>query len=163
MSKRTVELERSDALEQYAYAAVVDDAVGMQAALDRYSAAAPDDGEPSDAVKSALIDADPVAAAAAGWMTFHELVAVVAPDPEAYLDPDEVAAFEAAGPHILRRVVASRKAGETFTAGTKTSADARSNKSAFALAARGRALDPEALVRLLKEHGLEPDDEDLNE
>lgn len=160
-SSRAAELARHDAAERLTYAAIVGD-------LDEAAEALREQGptnvaaEPIDpVVRETIVANDPISAAAAGWLTFQELVPLVEKDPARHLSKVEGEALTEFGPQILRLVVASRLEGTSFA-----DAVARHRvrgRSQYTLAARGDAQDLDAVAALLAEHGLVPSDEDQDE
>ena len=152
-ASKSVDLAIYDASDQLAYAVALDDSDAIRAAVQSLTALRPDSEEPSDEVREVFIAADPVSAAAIGWLTFQELTDRVHLDPAASLDQGELRAFEKYGDHFLRLIVANRTVGAPMIDLLSARKD-DIDRSAVALAARGRVEDPDAVFALLREHGL---------
>lgn len=156
-SSRAAELARYDAAERLTYAAIVGDRGAAAEALREQSPA--DAVAPSidPVVRDTIVKNDPISAAAAGWLTFQELVPLLEKDPARHLSEVEVEALTDFGPQILRLVVASRLEGTSFV--DAVGRHRAGGKSQYALAARGDVQDIDAVAALLAEHGLVPSDE----
>lgn len=160
-SSRAAELARYDAAERLTYAAIVGDLDAAAEAL-REQSLTNDVAAPIDpAVRETIVENDPISAAAAGWLTFQELVPLVEKDPTRHLSKVEGEALTEFGPQILRLVVASRLEGTSFV--DAVARHRAGGKSQYTLAARGDAQDLDAVAALLAEHGLVPSDEDQDE
>lgn len=158
MGSGSDEVALADATERLTYAAVIGDSHQAQAAFaDILALGETESGPPSAEVREALVAADPVSAAAAGWLTFQELVELLQQTPEDFLDAAELRALTEFGVPILRLVVSNRLEGRPFQealAGYMGNGQER-----YALAARGSVNDTEAVTALLREHGLIADEE----
>lgn len=159
-SSRAAELARYDAAERLTYAAVAGnlDAVAEALREEPANGIAPAI-DPN--VRATIVENDPVSAAAAGWLTFQDLVRLVQKDPARHLSEVEADAMAEFGPQILRLVVASRLDGTSFV--DAIARHRSGGKSHYALAARGAVQDLGAVADLLAEHGLVPRGEDRDE
>jgi len=110
-------------------------------------AAAGDGNAPTAEDRAAFIEVDPVSAATLGWLSYPDLQAMVAPDPDRYLYPDEAAAVRARAAD-LRLVVLARTLGKTFL---EVRADRQPD---FDLAARGNPEDARRVWQMFRAEGL---------
>ncbi|CAM3734250.1 hypothetical protein [Nocardioides zeicaulis] len=152
MDRTQAVVSRHDAAERLTYAALTRDQAGVDAAVELLARADEfEASEPDQATRQAIIDNDPLTAAAVGWLPFNRLVAIVEQEPDRYLDAPQAVAYASAGEPVLRVLVHSRITGVPFA----TAADQfLSNRSDYALAARGSNRNPRKLRQLLQEQGL---------
>lgn len=149
---RAAAVSRHDAAERLTYAALTDDSAGLDDAVALLKHADELEAElPSPEVRAAVVKADPVTAAAVGWLTFDKLSGIVSQQPERYLSKDESAAYAQFGEPVLRVVVRSRVDGVPFEQALVRFSNRRSD---YALAARGVLRNPKVLHKLLREQGL---------
>lgn len=154
----SVDLSIHNAAERLTYAALLGDDGAMKDALADLARPVRVTDEPSAEVREAVIAADPVSAAAVGWISFSDLVNRVQEAPAQVLEEVELDAFKRHGQHVLRLIVANRTVGaplEELLEAQQTDID----RSAFALAARGDVSNPDAVVAVLREHGLLHDED----
>lgn len=156
-SSRAAELARYDAAERLTYAAIVGDLDEAAEALREQNPADAVAASIDPVVRETIVENDPISAAAAGWLTFQELVPLVEKDPVRHLSGVEVEALTEFGPQVLRLVVASRLEGTSFV--DAVARHRAGGKSRYGLAARGAVQDIDAVAALLAEHGLVPSDE----
>lgn len=135
-----------EAAELRAYAAMTGDA-----ALTEQARAMETDTERSPVTaetREATVLADPVSAAGLGWLEYPALLDIVREKPEAYLDPDEAAAFWA-DESALRLVVLARVEGQPFEV-----VQAEYGSDTYALAARGDEGSVRRVWEMLEDQGL---------
>jgi hypothetical protein len=151
MSPDEAALAAYDAAEMLAYAGLTgDEALTAQAYALMDEAAVGDKAAPSAADRSDLVDADPVSAAALGWLSYPELQRIVSANLDRYLYPDEASAVRL-HPEALRTVVRARTDGQAF-------ADLEARRGDYELAARGSSADARAVWSMLKSRGVVRDE-----
>lgn len=147
---------QSDALERLAYAGVLGDRSAAADALGELEALGSGAASPpSQETIEAAVQADPIVAAALGWLTFQELSDIVAADPSQYLSDTEQNVYAEMGNAGLRFVVRSRMLGEPLDTDDLINAQ----RSDFTLAARGRSSDWQKVRALLVDQGLVDEEE----
>lgn len=156
MAHSEASVARSDAVERRAYAALTgapeliaaaDEAMTLADEADRNA-----DG-PNLKVRQAVIEADPVTAAALGWLTLPDLTERVrgAGRRRSLLRPAEVDLIDKEGLGAIRTVVRARLTGAPLE---DVATRDRGFAANYALAARGSAEDAERIRRLLAKNGL---------
>lgn len=142
------DIARSDAAEALAYASVAGDQDRIIEALAQLNDVDTVDGELNEQAREALIEVDPVTAAAMGLVTLDTLEGLVADGPGSYLSAAETVAYQQNGRVALRSIVRSRHDGVPFT---ETTAAAHTR---YALAARGSVSNSAKLEQFLIDEGL---------
>lgn len=153
MDRTQVVVSRHDAAERLTYAALTHDHAGVDDALAFLAKA--DEAEAAEAdedTRATVIDADPLTAAAVGWLPFDRLVAIVEQEPDRYLDGEQFAAYAKVGEPVLRVLVHSRIFGVPFATAARQYLSDRQGD--YGLAARGSSNSPRKLRQLLHEQGL---------